>query len=1011
MRAVVRRPLCARASGPPRLGRVPPGPLSLPAVVAISQPAVATWLRTDVPKSPAVRDGALRAAGAQLARFAMQAGAPPEEAGAEEAASWDARVDRMMGKLADARAPAPPPQPSHRREQRDALRTLAAHCDGSAVPLRTLHAIVRRCLEEPDEERWRRLRLANPRVEREVVAHPGGVEFLRAAGFSPAEFGTVFVLPPLFGRPDAVRQLHTALASLQAAAAAAPGGGLQLPTVDLGPSARASVGLLTVLASDDLRRAVLGTLGAVEMWPLRLVAKSFGGWVDSQLAELRSLSVGDMLAQKSSQNGLQVPRREFALLVSRCTSLQSLTWGLGGGRATARHADALARTLAAGLSRARAPLRLLSVSGAAALSWNGLAAMLNETADPVTSEIRQLEYVAGEAASELTEAAESGEPATDLETGALLGHSSGVALAGALRSCGGLETITFAGGGGDAGPSCGTLAAMGAWCRGLQSLSLDGCISIDGFALSALVDGRTARQVLATEQRVVDGVVRPGLGQVLPPSLCPDGPTMLCSTLTSLDISGCVAMSDAGLQALNRAGIRLHALHANDCRALSDEGTCSVITPTLATLELASRCRVGDDTLCCLAGAQCSGAMTSLDISSGWGDAVPLSAAAMLQLVDGCPRMKSLRAAYATLPLKFITALGEQWGSYFAEERGSDSDSNTGGGLVHLDLSFCKVAAGPAESAASTADGRAVFCDALANALAQCVHLTTLALAGFAAMRPAAPSARSEGEGVSSSVLHPADAVIEAVLGSCQQLRDLNCSETDIGADAVAQTLLQLADQHGQSSSFSSSLQVVNFSGCRRLGGETFVALLRVCPDLRDLNLGYCCNEEHAQLAKAETRGHARAEALLIQGAATTEPAAAAAVTAGSSVALLESGAARVITDSDLAIVNNSRCAHKLRGLRLGGMGSRQESPWPTVGDANARAFGAKGIAAVASARRVCALQTVDLSHSAATNPTMLQLASAAPELTGVNVVGAKCTRELHRLLREAGCRARVFGI
>ena len=126
---------------------------------------------------------------------------------------------------------------------------------------------------------------------------------------------------------------------------------------------------------------------------------------------------------------------------------------------------------------------------------------------------------------------------------------------------------------------------------------------------------------------------------------------------------------------------------------------------------------------------------------------------------------------------------------------------------------------------------------------------------------------------------------------------------------------------------------------------------------------------------------------------------------------MLESGAARVITDSDLAIVNNSRCAHKLRGLRLGGMGSRQESPWPTVGDANARAFGAKGIAAVASARRVCALQTVDLSHSAATNPTMLQLASAAPELTGVNVVGAKCTRELHRLLREAGCRARVFGI
>ena len=138
----------------------------------------------------------------------------------------------------------PHPLITMRHQQSEALRTLVEQVGDSSVPLRTLHAIIRRCAEEPGEARWRRLRLRNPRVEREVARHTGGIDFLRAAGFAQAEFGTVLVLPPLFGRTEAVRQLHDALASLDAVAAALPGGRLQLPVVDLGPSTRAAIGLM-----------------------------------------------------------------------------------------------------------------------------------------------------------------------------------------------------------------------------------------------------------------------------------------------------------------------------------------------------------------------------------------------------------------------------------------------------------------------------------------------------------------------------------------------------------------------------------------------------------------------------------------------------------------------------------------------------------------------------------------------------------------------------------------------
>ena len=171
--------------------------------------------------------------------------------GSRDDPSWDARTLRMAAKL-----PAPADRAgtaSARRPLRDALARLQP---AGAAPLKTLHAIIRRCIEEPGEDRWRRLRLENHRVEKEIVAHDGGLDFLKAAAFKPAEFGTVLVLAPLFGQPEAIEQLRLAVAALTAAAAALPEP-LELPVVNFGRSIRASVGLASVLASDDLRRAVI----------------------------------------------------------------------------------------------------------------------------------------------------------------------------------------------------------------------------------------------------------------------------------------------------------------------------------------------------------------------------------------------------------------------------------------------------------------------------------------------------------------------------------------------------------------------------------------------------------------------------------------------------------------------------------------------------------------------------------------------------------------------------------
>ena len=97
------------------------------------------------------------------------------------------------------------------------------------------------------------------------------------------------------------------------------------------------------------------------------------------------------------------------------------------------------------------------------------------------SHLRHLEYVAGEAASELTEDAFShGGPVAD-QNGTLVGHTTGVELAGALAEglgcCAGLETIVLRGGGGDAGPSLATLGKLQAFtCDPKEQSLMTACV-------------------------------------------------------------------------------------------------------------------------------------------------------------------------------------------------------------------------------------------------------------------------------------------------------------------------------------------------------------------------------------------------------------------------------------------------------------------------------------------------------------------------------------------------------
>lgn len=62
------------------------------------------------------------------------------------------------------------------------------------LPLKTVRRVLEKVLAQPSEERLRRLKASNPRVQREVLAHPEAVLLLHMAGFTSTVSGDL-VLP------------------------------------------------------------------------------------------------------------------------------------------------------------------------------------------------------------------------------------------------------------------------------------------------------------------------------------------------------------------------------------------------------------------------------------------------------------------------------------------------------------------------------------------------------------------------------------------------------------------------------------------------------------------------------------------------------------------------------------------------------------------------------------------------------------------------------------------------
>lgn len=56
--------------------------------------------------------------------------------------------------------------------------------EAATVPLKTVRSVLEKVLAQPSEERFRRLKASNPRVQREVLAHPEEVLLLHLAGFT-----------------------------------------------------------------------------------------------------------------------------------------------------------------------------------------------------------------------------------------------------------------------------------------------------------------------------------------------------------------------------------------------------------------------------------------------------------------------------------------------------------------------------------------------------------------------------------------------------------------------------------------------------------------------------------------------------------------------------------------------------------------------------------------------------------------------------------------------------------
>ena len=139
--------------------------------------------------------------------------------------------------------------------------------------------------------------------------------------------------------------------------------------------------------------------------------------------------------------------------------------------------------------------------------------------------------------------------------------------------------------------------------------------------------------------------------------LLADGVARRCTSLTALDLSGCVSLSLAGLQRFRTDGIQLRRLGLSYCQQLTDNDFAALISsqPSLTALNVRAT-SAGDRTLEAL--ARCCGALfVELNASC-----TQVTDKSVHEVVSSCPALHTLDLCYAAAvtcsPVKAAAELG-----------------------------------------------------------------------------------------------------------------------------------------------------------------------------------------------------------------------------------------------------------------------------------------------------------------------------------------------------------------
>ena len=111
-----------------------------------------------------------------------------------------------------ARRPAPSPlaasRPAGSRSASNAtavtspeqhIQACAAQLSGRALAVDTLITSLKRAIEQPNNEKYRKVNISNKAFQERVASVPGGIEFLYAVGFDPMHGHLVLQVHPSSG--------------------------------------------------------------------------------------------------------------------------------------------------------------------------------------------------------------------------------------------------------------------------------------------------------------------------------------------------------------------------------------------------------------------------------------------------------------------------------------------------------------------------------------------------------------------------------------------------------------------------------------------------------------------------------------------------------------------------------------------------------------------------------------------------------------------------------------------